>query len=301
MSFDRLGRFVVRRRWWIVAAWAVILLAALPFAPQAPGALSAGGFILDDLESARAKQLLQDELGVEPSAFVLVYTSDTLTAGHARVARRRGRGHPRRRRRSARDTDPVPRPLAAPGERRRPHGLRHRVPRHPARRLAGRDPAGRGRPPRGPGPDRPHRRRPGVLRRRPGGHRAGPPPQRARLAAAGGAGAAARVREPGRGGRAAGGRRRLGAGGAGRDLRRRVGHPDEHLRAQPRDAAGPRAGRGLLAADDQPVPRGAGPPRRAGPGRRGGPGHGRDGRPRGVLLGPDGPARPARASCCSSS
>ncbi|HSP17898.1 MAG TPA: MMPL family transporter, partial [Myxococcaceae bacterium] len=81
MSFDTLGRFVVRRRWWIVATWAVILLAALPFAPRAPGALSAGGFILDDLESARAKQLLQAELGVEPSAFVLVYTSDTLTAG----------------------------------------------------------------------------------------------------------------------------------------------------------------------------------------------------------------------------
>ena len=81
MSFDRLGRFAVRRRWWIVAAWAVILLAALPFAPQAPGALSAGGFILDDLESARAKQVLQEELGAEPSAFVLVYSSDTLKAG----------------------------------------------------------------------------------------------------------------------------------------------------------------------------------------------------------------------------
>ena len=81
MSFDRLGRFAVRRRWWIVGAWAVLILVALPFAPQAPGALSAGGFILDDLESARAKQLLQAELGVEPSAFVLVYTSDTLTAG----------------------------------------------------------------------------------------------------------------------------------------------------------------------------------------------------------------------------
>jgi len=81
MSFDRLGRFAVRRRWWIVAAWALLILAALPLAPQAPGALSAGGFILDDLESARAKQLLQDELGVEPSAFVLVYTSDTLAAG----------------------------------------------------------------------------------------------------------------------------------------------------------------------------------------------------------------------------
>ena len=50
-------------------------------APRAPGALSAGGFILDDLESARAKQLLQDQLGVEASAFVLLYTSDALTAG----------------------------------------------------------------------------------------------------------------------------------------------------------------------------------------------------------------------------
>jgi RND superfamily putative drug exporter len=81
MTFDRLGRFTVRRRWWIVAAWAALLLLAVPFAPQAPSALSAGGFILDDLESARARQVLQDELGLEPSAFVLVYTSDTLTAG----------------------------------------------------------------------------------------------------------------------------------------------------------------------------------------------------------------------------
>jgi RND superfamily putative drug exporter len=81
MSFDRLGRFAVRRRWWIVAAWALLVLAAVPLAPRAAGALSAGGFILDDLESARAKHVLQDELGVEPSAFVLAYTSDTLRAG----------------------------------------------------------------------------------------------------------------------------------------------------------------------------------------------------------------------------
>ena len=81
MTFDNLGRFAVQRRWWIVAAWAALILLAIPFAPRAPGALSAGGFILDDLESARAKQVLADELGAEPSAFVLVYTSETLTAG----------------------------------------------------------------------------------------------------------------------------------------------------------------------------------------------------------------------------
>ena len=81
MSFDRLGRFTVRRRWWIVAAWAALILLAIPFAPRAPGALSAGGFILNDLESVRAEQVLEQELGASPSAFVLVYTSDTLTAG----------------------------------------------------------------------------------------------------------------------------------------------------------------------------------------------------------------------------
>src|SRR5215203_2144822 len=53
-SFERLGRFVVHRAWWVVAAWTALLLVAIPFAPQVPGQLSAGGFILDDLESARA-------------------------------------------------------------------------------------------------------------------------------------------------------------------------------------------------------------------------------------------------------
>ena len=80
-SFDRLGRFVARRAWWIVAAWAALLLVAIPFAPQAPGQLSAGGFILDDLESARAKALLESELGAPPSALVIVFSSPTLEAG----------------------------------------------------------------------------------------------------------------------------------------------------------------------------------------------------------------------------
>ena len=79
--FAALGRFAARRRWPIVIAWAVLLLVALPIAPRVTGALRAGGFILDDLESARAKALLQDELGTPPSAVVVVLHSDTLTAG----------------------------------------------------------------------------------------------------------------------------------------------------------------------------------------------------------------------------
>jgi len=80
-SFDRLGRFVVRRAWWIVAAWSIVLLVAIPLAPRVTGQLSAGGFILDDLESARAKSLLETELGEPPSALVIVLSSETLSAG----------------------------------------------------------------------------------------------------------------------------------------------------------------------------------------------------------------------------
>ncbi len=79
--FASLGQFAVRRRWWIVAAWLAILAIAIPIAPNVVGALRAGGFILDDLESARAKALLQEELDAPPSAVVVVYHSDTLTAG----------------------------------------------------------------------------------------------------------------------------------------------------------------------------------------------------------------------------
>jgi RND superfamily putative drug exporter len=79
--FERLGRFVVRRARWVIGAWAVLILLAVPLAPQAPSALRAGGFILDDLESARAKAILGEELGVPPSALVIVFSSPTLEAG----------------------------------------------------------------------------------------------------------------------------------------------------------------------------------------------------------------------------
>jgi RND superfamily putative drug exporter len=79
--FDRLGRFVVRRARLVIGAWAVLIALALPLAPQAPGALSAGGFINDQLESARAKSTLEAELGAPPSALVVVFSSPDLKAG----------------------------------------------------------------------------------------------------------------------------------------------------------------------------------------------------------------------------
>ncbi len=79
--FERLGRAVYRHRRFVVAAWAVVLLLAVPFAPRVGDALRAGGFSLADLESARARDLLQRELGIAPSAVVVLFRSDTLVAG----------------------------------------------------------------------------------------------------------------------------------------------------------------------------------------------------------------------------
>ncbi|MFL5717365.1 MAG: MMPL family transporter [Chloroflexota bacterium] len=80
-AFERLGRFVVIHRRAVIATWALILLAALPFAPRAPSVLSAGGFSLDDLPSAQARHVLERELGLAPSALVVVIHSDRLQAG----------------------------------------------------------------------------------------------------------------------------------------------------------------------------------------------------------------------------
>jgi putative drug exporter of the RND superfamily len=81
--FERLGRFVHRRRWWVIGAWAFLLLLAIPFAPRAPGVLRAGGFVLDDLESAKVERTLQQELGQPPSVVAVVLHSTTLRAGTA--------------------------------------------------------------------------------------------------------------------------------------------------------------------------------------------------------------------------
>jgi RND superfamily putative drug exporter len=81
--FERLGIAVHRRRWWVIGAWAALILLAVPFAPRAPDALQAGGFVLDDLPSSRARTILESELGAPPSALVVVLDSPTLLAGTA--------------------------------------------------------------------------------------------------------------------------------------------------------------------------------------------------------------------------
>ncbi|HTS15340.1 MAG TPA: MMPL family transporter, partial [Candidatus Sulfotelmatobacter sp.] len=72
--FQRLGLLMARRRRWVIGAWAVVLLAALPFAPRAGSALQAGGFTLPDLPSEQARATL-DQLGVPPSVLAIVIQS----------------------------------------------------------------------------------------------------------------------------------------------------------------------------------------------------------------------------------
>jgi len=79
--FERLGRWSARRRWAVVGAWIVLLLAAAPLALRTPDSLRSGGFIRPDLESARARALLETEIGVPEAALVVVFHSDALRAG----------------------------------------------------------------------------------------------------------------------------------------------------------------------------------------------------------------------------
>src|SRR5574338_141879 len=79
--FERLGRWCARHRRAVVVAWLGIVGLSVPLALQAPGALRAGGFISPTLESARAKTLLETEIGVAQAALVVVFHSDTAQAG----------------------------------------------------------------------------------------------------------------------------------------------------------------------------------------------------------------------------
>ena len=79
--FERLGRWCAQHRWPVVAAWLVLVLAAVPFALQAPDVLRSGGFIRPELESAQAKALLEREIGLAEAAVVVVFHSETARAG----------------------------------------------------------------------------------------------------------------------------------------------------------------------------------------------------------------------------
>src|SRR5688500_13778005 len=88
--FAALGRFAYRRRWAIVAAWLVLVLAGLPLLPSLPGLLKPGGFENPAMESARAGAVLRDELGQRGSVLVAVFRSSDARAVAEQANRARG-------------------------------------------------------------------------------------------------------------------------------------------------------------------------------------------------------------------
>ena len=78
--FVLLGRMAYRWRWAILIVWGVALLLSLPVLPRVAESLKVGGFSSPNTEAARAREVLQRELGFAPSTLLVVYHSDELKA-----------------------------------------------------------------------------------------------------------------------------------------------------------------------------------------------------------------------------
>ena len=69
-----IGAFVVRRKYVVVATWAVIILAALPFAPRAQEFLKPGGFSNESFPSVKARRVLQERLDLSTLSIDFVFS-----------------------------------------------------------------------------------------------------------------------------------------------------------------------------------------------------------------------------------
>lgn len=78
--FERLGRISSRHRWWVIAIWGVLVIAALPILTSIEQPLKVGGFSSEGAEGARTTALLERELDYSPSSLVLIYSSESLEA-----------------------------------------------------------------------------------------------------------------------------------------------------------------------------------------------------------------------------
>src|SRR5919107_6270113 len=76
--FSFLGRVAYRWRRVILIVWGTALLLSLPVLPRVAGSLKVGGFSSPNTEAARAREVLQRELGFAPSTLLVVYQSDEL-------------------------------------------------------------------------------------------------------------------------------------------------------------------------------------------------------------------------------
>jgi uncharacterized membrane protein YdfJ with MMPL/SSD domain len=71
-AMNRLAQFLGRRRRWVVAAWVLIVLLALPFAAKQTENLTGGGFDVPGSQSMKVSEAVQDDFGSQADGIAVV-------------------------------------------------------------------------------------------------------------------------------------------------------------------------------------------------------------------------------------
>src|SRR5690348_167057 len=112
-AMNRLAQFLGRRRRWVVAAWVLIVLLALPFASKQTEHLTGGGFDVPGSQSMKVSEAVQSRFGSQADGIAVV-----LKAEPGATAAERGAAVARVRKNVATLEDVTLAPSAAAGARR---------------------------------------------------------------------------------------------------------------------------------------------------------------------------------------
>ncbi|HEX8050637.1 MAG TPA: hypothetical protein VF504_04150, partial [Solirubrobacterales bacterium] len=69
---NRLAQFLGRRRRWVIAAWALIVVLAFPFASKQTDNLTGGGFDVPGSQSMKVSEALQEDFGYQADGIAVV-------------------------------------------------------------------------------------------------------------------------------------------------------------------------------------------------------------------------------------
>ncbi|HWC48089.1 MAG TPA: MMPL family transporter [Solirubrobacterales bacterium] len=85
-AMNRLAQFLGRRRRWVVAAWVLIVLAALPFASRQTEHLTGGGFDVPGSQSMKVSEAVQEDFGSQADGIAVVLKAAPGATAAERVA-----------------------------------------------------------------------------------------------------------------------------------------------------------------------------------------------------------------------
>ncbi len=85
-GMNKLAGFLGRRRRWVLAAWVVVVIVALPFASKQTDHLTGGGFDVPGSQSERVNQALQNEFGSQADGISVVLKASPEATAAERAA-----------------------------------------------------------------------------------------------------------------------------------------------------------------------------------------------------------------------